>query len=548
MKIVGFQSGHDVSYCILENGIPTLHNEWERFLRCKEPQGDGLKFFFDKEEGKAASKDVAYFTHGNPRTRYGVWAHKNDPEVGEWPCFNMDYENKMKESGAQYFEYSHHLSHAANAFFSSNFEDALVLTLDGGGWEIARDYDDSVVDQDRATAGTLHIGAGNHINPVYVSPIAKMNIGMTWAITTRDVLGLSWGYPAGNAAGTLMAMAAVGEYDELIVAALKDVTKSKDAVDFLVKYVESDEQHQYNVAATLQVLTENLIKNVIGSWMKQTEERLGYRATRLCFAGGVALNSVCVGKIYDWFPQIEEIYIPPIPYDSGLAIGSAQYLYHHVLNNPRVDWNGNASPYLGRTYSRKEVMKAVKSSKLEYTTATDADVIELLSKDDNVVSVFGGGSESGRRALGNRSILADPRSKTMKAVINEKVKHRQSFRPFAPSILREEVSKWFVRDVDSPYMSCVIKFKEEVVDKVPAVCHFDNSARLQTVTENDNAWYYNFIKKFGEKTGVPILLNTSFNDREPIVETPENAIACFLKTDIDYLYFFDYGILIKKQL
>ena len=548
MKIIGFQSGHDVSYCVLEDGIPTLHNEWERFLRKKEPQGDGLKFLFDKEKDTGVLDNVDHFTHGNPRTRYGVWAHRHVPETGEFPCFNIDEDTRMR-SLAPYKEYSHHLSHAANAFFSSNFEDALIITLDGGGWELARDYLAMTPDaaEDKATAATLHIGKDNKIHSAFVSDVKDMNIGMTWAITTRDVLGLSWGFPGGNAAGTLMAMAAVGEYDPQIEAALKNVTVDKEAVVFLAKYAMHDEKAPFNIAATLQSITETLVKGLISGWMTQVKKVTGYETERLCLAGGVALNSVFVGKIYDWFPNIKEIYVPPVPYDSGLAIGSAQYLYHHVLNYPRVKWNDNASPYLGTTYSKEEVMSAIKDHELEYQEVTDADVIELISKDDNVISVFGGGSESGRRALGNRSILADPRSKTMKAVINEKVKHRQSFRPFAPSILREEVSNWFVRDVDSPYMSCVIDFKEEVRDKVPAVCHIDNSARLQTVTEKDNSWYYNFIKMFGDKTGVPILLNTSFNDREPIVETPDNAITCFQGTSIDYLYFFDYGILIKKQ-
>ena len=135
----------------------------------------------------------------------------------------------------------------------------------------------------------------------------------------------------------------------------------------------------------------------------------------------------------------------------------------------------------------------------------------------------------------------------MKDVINAKVKHRQWFRPFAPSILKEEAKNWFVRDLNSPYMSFAIPFKEEMRSKVPAVVHHDGTGRLQTVTENNNKWYYNFIKKFHTKTGVPILLNTSFNDREPIVETPEHAINCFLKTNIDYLYFYDCGLLVSKK-
>ena len=134
----------------------------------------------------------------------------------------------------------------------------------------------------------------------------------------------------------------------------------------------------------------------------------------------------------------------------------------------------------------------------------------------------------------------------MKDILNKKVKYRQWFRPFAPSILREEVSNWFERDVSSPYMTKVVQFKSDCIDKVPAVIHYDNSARLQTVERKDNPWYYDFIEKFFNKTGVPIILNTSFNDREPIVETPEHAINCFLKTNIDYLYFPEYKILVEK--
>tara|TARA_Y100000004_G_C8897238_1_gene404725 strand:- start:422 stop:1198 length:777 start_codon:yes stop_codon:yes gene_type:complete len=257
-----------------------------------------------------------------------------------------------------------------------------------------------------------------------------------------------------------------------------------------------------------------------------------------------------VGKLYDWYPQIKDIYICPVPYDAGLAIGAAQYVWHQTLNNPRIKWEDNNTPYLGKIYDKTEVKLAINNflNKIDYKEISDDEVVDLLSNNEgNVISVYGGGSESGRRALGNRSILADPRNPKMKDIINEKVKHRQWYRPFAPSILKEDTSDWFERDVNSPYMTAVIKFKEEVRDKVPAVCHFDGSARLQTVTEKDNRWYYNFIKKFKDKTNVPIVLNTSFNDREPIVETPTHAINCFLGTNIDYLYFRDFGIILTKK-
>jgi carbamoyltransferase len=202
---------------------------------------------------------------------------------------------------------------------------------------------------------------------------------------------------------------------------------------------------------------------------------------------------------------------------------------------------------LGYTYSEEQVESAIldRADEIETIGCDDDYVIELMTQ-KKIISVFGGGSESGRRALGNRSILADPRSEENKDIVNEKVKHRQWFRPFAPSILRDYVKDWFVHDVDSPYMSVALKFKEGMGEKVPAVLHHDYTARLQTVKKEDNEWYYNFIDKFRKKTGVPIVLNTSFNDREPIVETPEHGLDCFLRTNIDYLYFRDYGILVSK--
>jgi carbamoyltransferase len=198
-------------------------------------------------------------------------------------------------------------------------------------------------------------------------------------------------------------------------------------------------------------------------------------------------------------------------------------------------------------YSQKEVKKALKANmdQIKVYKANDADVLEKINN-QKIVSVFGGGSESGRRALGNRSILADPRNSEMKAIINEKVKHRQWFRPVAPSILEEKVTDWFTENQLSPYMSFAVKIKEEKKKEIPAVVHFDGTARLQTVSRDISPWYHNFISQWEKLSGVPILINTSFNDSEPIVETPSHAINCFLNTEIEYLYFFDYGLLVEK--
>ena len=311
----------------------------------------------------------------------------------------------------------------------------------------------------------------------------------------------------------------------------------------LRRLAESSEQERLDIAAGLQSCTETIVRDIVTQYLKQ------YNHKNLCLAGGVVLNSVMSGKMFDWFDGIvEDIYMCPVPYDAGLAIGAAQWVWHQVLDNPRIKWDTSPSAYLGESYSTQDIYTSLEEfgDVISYRKTDDQDVLQHLSK-KKIVSVFGGGSESGRRSLGNRSILADPRHSDMKDLINEKVKHRQWYRPFAPAILKKDVKDWFVRDIDSPYMGFVIKYKEGVSDKIPAVVHYDGSGRLQTVTEKDNKWFYQLLTAWKEKTGIPILLNTSFNDREPIVETPTDAIKCFLKTQIDYLYFFDEGLLVEKR-
>jgi len=531
MKIAGLCSGHDCSFAILENGIPTFHAELERYIRIKEPLGDSLEFLFDTYPDYG---DIQHFTHCVDTWSGGI--RKRYPETF------AKMNSLLEKTGGAFYEPGHHESHAANAFYSSNFDEALIITIDGGG----RDYDQNgnIV----ITTFTVWKGEGNKIKPIAIIPIESLNLGVMWQLCTTDIFGLSGGHPRGNQAGSVMAMAVMGDpqfhYDYInfhkfyrgniheIMFNLKD----------LQRRAQASEEERFNIAASIQKLTEDIVKGLILKYAKQ------HPSKNLCLSGGVVLNSVMSGKMFDWFGDFyQDIYMCPVPYDAGLAIGSAQWVWHQELDNPRVEWDRNATPYLGEKYGTSAIESAIEKfqDKVVVKRVEDRDVIERLSL-QKIVSVFGGGSESGRRALGNRSILADPRSENMKDLINEKVKHRQWYRPFAPAILREEVSKWFVRDIESPYMGFVIKFKEEAKSKVPAVVHHDGSGRLQTVTEKDNEWFYKFLNLWHEESGVPILLNTSFNDREPIVETPEHAINCFLKTEIDHLYFFDAGILLEK--
>lgn len=538
MKVASAWSGHDCSFCILDNGRPVVHAEYERYIREKEPAGDGVQFMFDEYKDH---QDIKYFA-----TNHSFSKLENHKES------LSKLKGILRNNGGELYVIGHHQAHAANAFFSSNFDEALIFTIDGGGFE---------TDNGDITSFTVWEGKGNKIKPIHVFPINTINIGGVWTRVTRYVFGLQSGWPRGHQAGTVMAMACMGDGEkyhddfyqmlskDMMAASFKPPGQPRGANvgtdprhPYLGKWTDlaqKGEKEQFDIAAGLQTATEKYLLQVMSMFVKDDTKNI-------CLAGGVTLNSVAMGKALDWFPG-RGFYATPTPHDGGLTIGAAQFVWHQTLDNPRIKWEDNFTPYLGCDHSDLVESSIEKRSEdVERQKATDDDVLELLDK-QKIVAVFGGGSESGRRALGNRSILADPRSADMKDIINEKVKHRQWFRPFAPSVLKEEAKNWFEKDIDSPYMSYVIKFKEEVRDKVPAVVHFDGSARLQTVTENDNKWYHNFIKKWQAKSGVPILLNTSFNDREPICETPEHAINCFLGTEIDYLYFYDQGILLKRK-
>src|SRR5581483_9437442 len=519
MKIVGFQSGHDTAYCILENGIPIIHEEMERITRQKMQRGDGLKFYFSRQN----LSGVKYFTFGNWGGRSGRY---------EKEYFNKPDDDRMRElvklNEGAYFEFGHHTSHAANAFYTSNFDKALIITVDGGGWEAGH------ID----TALTISEGIKNKIRKIKVFDKSYVNIGRIYNKTTKYIFHLSAGPPKGDQAGTVMAMATLGEPKYTKMYSNFDTTWPE-----LRRISKQNDHERFNVAASLQKYIEQTFRDTVSKYIKKSGHK------NLCLSGGVSLNCVMLGKIKDWFPNIKNIFCDPVPYDAGLALGSARYLWHHVLGNPSIKNHiKNMSPYLGKVYSLKDIKIAFQARKndIRVDEADDQDVLKKL-QDQKIISIFGGGSESGRRALGNRSILADPTNPSMKQIINEKVKHRQWFRPLAPSILEERVSEWFINPTPSPYMSFALKVKNEKKDKIPAVVHFDGTARLQTVNKQLSPWYHRFISKWEKMTGVPVLINTSFNDNEPIVETPMDAINCFLKTQIDHLYFYDYHILVSKK-
>jgi len=302
------------------------------------------------------------------------------------------------------------------------------------------------------------------------------------------------------------------------------------------------EQIHLDIGASAQLVLEEILLKMA----RHVHEKTGLK--NLCFGGGVALNGVANYRVLKEGP-FDRIHIPPSPGDGGSAIGCAAYAYYSILNNERIIETDNAkvisnTAYLGPSYSNESIKRVLDHYKIPYERFERQQLLERTAKlieEQNVVGWYQGRVEWGPRALGNRSILADPRNAKMKDILNEKIKHRESFRPFAPSILEEHTAEYFELDMPSPYMLFVAKVKKP--DKIPAVTHVDGTGRLQTVSKNANPLYYDLINEFYKLTGVPVIINTSMNVRgEPIVNTPSQAFAMLKKTEMDYLVMGNYII------
>ena len=465
----------------------------------------------------------------------------------------------------------HHYSHAASAFFPSPFKEAIVLTLDGvGEW---------------ATT-TVSIGKENNLEIIKEIHFPH-SLGLLYSAFTYYT-----GFKVNSGEYKLMGLAPYGEpiYRELILKELIDVkddgsfrlnmkyfnyatgltmTNNKFAKLFgqKVRQAESEllTQFHMDIAASIQAVTEEVVLKLTRDLSKE------YNIRNLCMAGGVALNCVANGKILK-DKVFENIWIQPAAGDAGGSLGAALAYWYKELKKPRtIDENdGMSGSYLGPKYNNEIIENKLKDLKGVFKKFSDLDLIKEVAAQLNnqkTIGWFQGRMEFGPRALGGRSILADPRSEKMQKVLNLKVKFRESFRPFAPSVLREEVKNWFDLDCDSPYMLLVSEVKKSLqipmndnqknlfgIDKlnikrsnIPAVTHVDYTARVQTVHEETNKRYYDLIKEFNNLTSCPVLVNTSFNIRgEPIVNTIEDAFKCFMGTDLDLLVCENF-ILYKEQ-
>ena len=597
MYILGISAFyHDSAACLLKDGEIIAAAQEERFTRKKHDAGfprHAIQYCL-KEAGIAASQidNVVYYEKPFVKFErlletYLAFAPKGfisfskampvwiKDKLFQKSALIKELKSTLDESvdwRERLLFSEHHLSHAASAYYPSPFESAAVLTLDGvGEW----------------TTTSLAIGKGRDLKVVKEIHFPH-SLGLLYSAFTYYT-----GFKVNSGEYKVMGLAPYGEprfadliREKLITVAddgsfqldmsyfdyatgLTMTNKKFDALFGGPPRTSEAEltQREMDLAASVQKVTEDIVLELAKGIAKETGER------NLCLAGGVALNCVANGillreKIFD------EIWIQPAAGDAGGALGAALvswHLHHNKEQTVSKERDGMKGAFLGPEFSDTEIETELKACGAVYGKRSENELIEEVAEalaNEKAVGWMQGRMEFGPRALGGRSIIADPRSPIMQKQLNLKVKYRESFRPFAPSVLREDVSEWFEHDTDSPYMLLVADVQKDIrcgmtseedalfgIDKlnvprssVPAITHVDYSARIQTVHADTNPRYHAVISKFKEKTGCPLVVNTSFNVRgEPIICTPTDAFKCFMGTELDVLAVGNYLLLKKEQ-
>jgi carbamoyltransferase len=449
------------------------------------------------------------------------------------------------EFHAQTHFVEHHRAHLASCFFVSPFERAAVMSIDGFGDMVS---------------GTWGIGEGHELRLLGEVPFPH-SLGVFYTAFTQFL-----GFPKYGDEYKVMGLASYGEPEQLEL--MQKVVQSEGVgyklrLDYFNHHrdgasmtwaggapelgplwgpgmtaafgaarkdgSEPLEDRHRNIAASLQ----RRLEEVELGMLRELHRRTGL--TDLCLAGGVALNCVVNGKIFANTP-FKRVYVQPAANDAGTSIGAAYFVHNQVLGGRREFVMDHA--YLGPGYNGSDIRRAFEQTRVAYRQVSESEIIEKTAQalaDGKIVGWFQGRMEFGPRALGNRSILADPRRAEMKDILNARIKHREIFRPFAPSILEEATGDYFDQSHPSPFMTLTYNVRPEMLDKIPAPTHVDGTGRLQTVRRDQNQRYYDLIKAFEVRTGVPVLLNTSFNENEPICCTPEQAVETFRRTQMDLL-------------
>jgi len=554
---------HDAAVCLIQDGEIIAAVEEERFQRVKHAgclggkglpwksiqycldeagisidQIDNVGYYFQPMQElisnlafrvKKSWNSPSALAHYGINTVHLYKEHKR----AEWLF------NSRRKSPVQFHFLPHHVTHGASAFLVSPFDDAAILVLDAIG---------------EKSSTTLSVGEGSNIRVLQHIDFPH-SWGWFYAMMTQylgfmpyndeyKVMGLaSYGQPSFE--GQIREIIQIQEDGTYLLNLdfFNSALRGPDPFNELfysvfgparVRETELDQRHK-DIAASLQKVLEDSVIALAQKLVRITGKR------NLCLAGGVALNSVANGKLLA-SGLFDDIYIQPAAHDAGCALGAAFYVYNTILGNPRRFVMRSA--LWGPQYDDDQILKALNEAKLQYRRSDDIsrDVARLIAN-GKIVGWFQGRLEWGPRALGSRSILADPTREDMKDIVNRWVKHREDFRPFAPAILEERVNEYFEYLEDDPFMIFVVPVKKDKRKEIPAVTHVDGTARPQTVAKETNPLYWQVIKEFESITGVPVILNTSFNVRgEPIVNTPVEAIRCFYGTGIDVLAIGDYII------
>ncbi len=542
--ILGVSYTHDSSVVLLKQGIPVVGIQKERITRKKH---DGHFTDLDMEcavnyclnaEG-ITLKDISLVVENSP----GVLCCKETK--GNW----------FEKKGLKRYVISHHLAHAYAAYGASPYDECAILVIDGHGnffEDITEKTDTGIIFPKN------HENSYSERQSVYYynngMKLIRKDLGQTHKSFLKTH-GLGQMYEHGTRiifnnrldSGKVMGLAPYGS--EQLVTDIIKIEPSGELVfwaDWTKQIKDCNLNNDFKYCANLSYTVQKELEKGILEIARWTKKKTNKQ--NLCFTGGVALNSVA-NRILLQEELFDSIFFLPASSDSGIALGCAYYGYLELLKNKKRPYV--YKDYLGRKYSDKDIEEALKkfpttsSQKLKNAPKTAARYIAQ----ENIIGWFQGRSEFGPRALGNRSIICDPRKKDMKDILNKRVKFRETFRPFAPSVLEEKSTQYFNIHTTDPYMIVAPYVHEEAKDVIPAVVHIDGTARFQTVNRYFNSKYYDLISEFEKITSVPVVLNTSFNIKsEPIVETPEDAISCFLKTDIDILFLGDYIVKKEKNL
>jgi carbamoyltransferase len=562
MNILGISAFyHDSAACLIQDGKIVAAASEERFTRKKHDHGFPLNAaLYCLAEGGIGARDLDYVGfYDKPLIKferilytYLATFPRSFPSfmkaVPLWLTEKLwipqQIRRKLDYQGPILFA-EHHESHAASTFLVSPFDAAAILTVDGvGEW---------------ATA-TLGVGRGTTMQ-ILKEIRFPHSLGLLYSAFTYYL-----GFKVNSAEYKVMGLAPYGqprymhEMEKLVTIAADGsfkmnmdyfaydygltMTNGKFAALFggPPRAAESQlTQREMDIAASVQKVTEEIMLRMSRYLHRETG------LPNLCLAGGVALNCVANGRILRETP-FENLFIQPAAGDAGGAVGVAALIWHCILNKPRTESWKHA--YLGPGYSRDAIRAYLDQNGVHYQELGYDELLDRtcqLIEAQNVVGWFQGRMEFGPRALGNRSILADARNPKNKDVVNLKIKFRESFRPFAPTVLEERVADWFELDRPSPYMLLVAQVREDR-RTIPSVTHVDGSARIQTVSREQNPMYYDLIRRFEARTGCPVIINTSFNVRgEPIIMTPHDAYMCFMRTNMDWLVL-DHFVLDKREM